>query len=176
MADEVLRLEAKTFQVAADFGHELEAVGWMVVTAESCTGGAIARALTEIGGSSRWFERGFVTYSNEAKQELIGVSALSLTAHGAVSEVVAREMAQGALRHSHAQLAISVTGVAGPSGGSAEKPVGTVCFGWATVDRVESRTVHFAGDRVMIRLQTAILAMQVACGWLPSQRPGGLVA
>lgn len=176
MADEVLSLEARTFQLAADLGHELEAAGWMVVTAESCTGGAIARALTEIGGSSRWFERGFVTYSNEAKQESIGVSASSLLAYGAVSEVVAREMAQGALRHSRAQLAIAVTGVAGPSGGSVDKPVGTVCFGWATADRVESRTIRFDGDRVRIRLQTAILAMQVARGWLPNRATRSLLA
>ncbi|MBF9266417.1 CinA family protein, partial [Acidovorax cattleyae] len=104
--------------------------GWMMATAESCTGGMIAGACTDLAGSSQWFERGFVTYSNTAKTELLGVPAALIDTHGAVSEPVARAMAEGALRHSRAHAALSVTGVAGPGGGSVAKPVGTVWFGW----------------------------------------------
>src|ERR1035437_4219013 len=109
-------------------GAKLRAKGLMLTTAESCTGGWVAQAVTAIAGSSAWFERGFVTYSDAAKQEMLGVSARTLAAHGAVSEQTARKMAIGALAHSHAQVALAITGIAGPDGGSAEKPVGTVCF------------------------------------------------
>lgn len=125
---------------------------WFLCTAESCTGGLIAAACTELPGSSAWFERGFVTYANAAKVELLGVDAALIDAHGAVSEPVARAMAAGALQHSHAQVAIAVTGVAGPSGGSAAKPVGTVWFGFAFGSGdVNTELCHFEGDRAAVR-------------------------
>ena len=126
----------------------------MMATAESCTGGMIAAACTDLSGSSAWFERGFVTYSNEAKIELLGVAPVLIRDHGAVSEAVARAMAQGAIQHSHAQVAVAVTGVAGPTGGSAEKPVGTVWFGFATPAGVVSELRRFNGDRAAVRAAT----------------------
>lgn len=125
--------------------------GWMLATAESCTGGLIAAACTDLAGSSRWFERGFVTYSNAAKTELLGVAPALIAEHGAVSDAVVRAMVQGALAHSGAQVAVAVTGVAGPDGGSADKPVGTVWLGWATPGGVHSACHHFAGDRATVR-------------------------
>lgn len=127
---------------------------WMLATAESCTGGLIAGACTDLAGSSAWFERGFVTYSNTAKTEMLGVDATLIATHGAVSEPVVRAMVQGALQHSRAQVAVAVTGVAGPTGGSADKPVGTVWFGWATPAGVHSEMQHFAGDRAAVRTAT----------------------
>ena len=127
---------------------------WKLATAESCTGGMIAATCTDLAGSSNWFERGFVTYSNEAKTELLAVDPALIAAHGAVSEVVARAMAFGAIRHSHAQVSIAVTGVAGPSGGSAEKPVGTVWFGFQVDGRLTSETKRFPGDRAAVREAT----------------------
>lgn len=124
---------------------------WLLATAESCTGGLIAGACTDVSGSSNWFERGFVTYSNAAKTELLGVPASLIETHGAVSEDVARAMAAGALQHSHAQVAVAVTGVAGPTGGTAEKPVGLVWFGFALPDRVLTQQMNFAGDRAAVR-------------------------
>ena len=132
----------------------LKARGLMMATAESCTGGLIAGACTELSGSSDWFERGFVTYSNAAKHGMLGVPALLIEQHGAVSEPVARAMASGALAHSPAQLAVAVTGVAGPTGGSAEKPVGTVWFGWATPEGVFTEHQRFDGDRAAVRQAT----------------------
>ena len=134
--------------------RELKARGLMMATAESCTGGLIAGACTEISGSSEWFERGFVTYSNAAKCELLDVPVALIDQHGAVSEPVARAMAAGALAHSPAQLAVAVTGVAGPTGGSAEKPVGTVWFGWATPQGVFTEHQRFDGDRAAVRQAT----------------------
>ena len=128
--------------------------GWCMATAESCTGGLIAGACTDLAGSSGWFERGFVTYSNEAKTEMLGVDAALIATHGAVSEPVARAMAAGALRHSHAQVSAAVTGVAGPTGGSAEKPVGTVWFGWSVRGILTSEKQRFEGDRAAIRQAT----------------------
>jgi nicotinamide-nucleotide amidase len=127
---------------------------WMLATAESCTGGLIAAACTDLAGSSVWFERGFVSYSNASKTELLGVDAALITQAGAVSELVVHAMAQGALAHSCAQVAVAVTGVAGPSGGSTDKPVGTVWFGWATPTGVITQAMHFAGDRAQIRAAT----------------------
>ena len=127
---------------------------WMLATAESCTGGLIAAACTDLAGSSNWFERGFVTYSNAAKTELLGVPAELIEQFGAVSEPVARAMAAGALAHSHAQVAVAVTGVAGPGGGSVDKPVGTVWFGWATPSGQHSECQRFAGDRAAVRAAT----------------------
>ena len=137
----------------------LQKRGWLMATAESCTGGMIAAACTDLAGSSNWFERGFVTYSNAAKTELLGVDPVLIDTHGAVSEPVARAMAQGALDRSHAQAAVAVTGVAGPGGGSADKPVGTVWFGWATPAGVTSEVRHFGGDRAAVRQATAAHAL-----------------
>lgn len=123
----------------------------LMATAESCTGGLIAAACTAVAGSSAWFERGFVTYSNEAKTDLLGVDAALIAEHGAVSEAVACAMAQGAIVRSNAQVAVAVTGVAGPTGGSADKPVGTVWFGWSVLGKVQAERQHFEGDRAAVR-------------------------
>ena len=128
--------------------------GWMLATAESCTGGMIAAACTDLAGSSNWFERGFVSYSNAAKSELLAVDPALIAAHGAVSEVVARAMAFGAIRHSQAQVSVAVTGVAGPAGGSKDKPVGTVWFGFQVDGLLTSETRLFAGDRAAVRAAT----------------------
>ena len=138
----------------ANLARVLEERGWRMASAESCTGGMIAAACTDLAGSSNWFERGFVSYSNEAKTDLLGVDAGLIVRHGAVSEAVARAMAQGALDCSRAQAAVAVTGVAGPGGGSAAKPVGTVWFGWATPLGVVSEMRHFPGDRASVRQAT----------------------
>ena len=133
---------------------------WMLATAESCTGGMIAAACTDLSGSSNWFERGFVTYSNEAKTELLGVDAAAIASHGAVSEVVARAMAFGAVRFSHAKVSVAVTGVAGPTGGSVEKPVGTVWFGFMVDGLLTSETRRFDGDRAAVRAATVQFAIE----------------
>ena len=133
----------------------LRARGWKIATAESCTGGLIAAACTAVAGSSDWFERGFVTYSNEAKAELLGVPAALIATFGAVSAEVAGAMAEGALAHSHAQLAVAVTGIAGPGGGSATKPVGTVWVALAQAGGAASaELLRLAGDRATVREQT----------------------
>lgn len=138
----------------------LQARGWMLATAESCTGGLIAAACTDLSGSSNWFERGFVTYSNEAKTELLGVDASAIAQHGAVSEVVARAMAFGAVRRSLAQVSVAVTGVAGPTGGTPDKPVGTVWFGFQVDGKLVSETRRFDGDRAAVRAQTVQHALR----------------
>ncbi|WP_041945984.1 CinA family protein [Variovorax paradoxus] len=140
--------------------------GWMLATAESCTGGLIAGACTELAGSSAWFERGFVSYSNAAKTELLGVDAALIEAHGAVSEPVARAMAEGAIARSAARAAVAVTGVAGPTGGSPEKPVGTVWFGWSVDGRVRTERRRFDGDRAAVRAATVHYALQTLVGLL----------
>ena len=122
-----------------------------LATAESCTGGMIAAACTDMAGSSAWFERGFVTYSNAAKTDMLGVDSALIAQHGAVSEPVARAMAFGAIRHSQAQISVAVTGVAGPTGGSADKPVGTVWFGFSVSGQLLSERKCFAGDRAAVR-------------------------
>ncbi len=134
--------------------------GWTLASAESCTGGLIAACCTALSGSSDWFERGFVTYSNAAKTEMLGVPAELIERHGAVSEEVARAMALGALAHSRAQIGVAVTGVAGPTGGSAEKPVGTVCFGWAISGQAWAERLRFDGDRDAVRAATVGHALQ----------------
>ncbi|HEY0822490.1 MAG TPA: CinA family protein [Ramlibacter sp.] len=139
----------------------------MLATAESCTGGLIAAACTDLSGSSNWFERGFVTYSNEAKTELLGVEPALIAQHGAVSELVARAMAFGAIRHSHARVSVAVTGVAGPTGGSPHKPVGTVWFGFQVDGQLTSETRHFAGDRAAVRAATVEYALQRLLQLLP---------
>lgn len=143
-------LDANLIQISTT----LLARGWMLATAESCTGGMIAAACTDLAGSSQWFERGFVTYSNEAKTELLGVPAGLIATHGAVSEPVARAMALGAVAHSRAQVAVAVTGIAGPTGGTADKPVGTVWFGWNVNGNITTATRRFDGDRAAVRQQT----------------------
>ncbi len=132
-----------------------------VVTAESCTGGGLAEILTRIPGSSAWFERGFVTYSNESKNELLSVPLETLEQYGAVSEETAIAMAEGALKNSYADISVSITGIAGPDGGSEDKPVGTVCFGWCKRNAAGITTrIIFNGDRLKIREQACMLAMQ----------------
>ncbi len=146
--------------------------GWQLATAESCTGGMIAAACTDLAGSSSWFERGFVTYSNAAKHDSLGVPQDLIAQHGAVSEAVARAMAQGALAHSQAQVAVAVTGVAGPTGGSAAKPVGTVWFGFATPAGVVTETRCFAGDRAAVRQGTVAHAFERLCEIVQAAAPG----
>lgn len=144
-----------------DIALLLKKSNWQLVTAESCTGGLIASSITELPGSSEWFERGFVTYSNLAKQQMLDVSEELLVRYGAVSEEVASAMAAGALRRSNGQIALSVTGVAGPGGGSVEKPVGTVCFGWAA-EGMTPRTLKklIPGNRQDIRLISCQFALE----------------
>ena len=137
--------------------------GWLLATAESCTGGMIAAACTDVAGSSQWFERGFVSYSNEAKAEMLSVPASLIEKYGAVSEEVAAAMAQGALANSNAQIAISTTGIAGPTGAVPGKPVGTVCFGWATAHHVQTERCVFSGDRHAVREQTTQHALKKLC-------------
>jgi nicotinamide-nucleotide amidase len=132
---------------------------WMLATAESCTGGMVAAACTDLAGSSAWLERGFVTYSNAAKTQMLGVDAQLIATHGAVSEPVARAMAQGALQHSAAQVALAITGVAGPGGGTDAKPVGMVWFGFAGPWGVHSEVQHFGGERAAVRQAAALHAL-----------------
>jgi nicotinamide-nucleotide amidase len=143
-----------TPDICQQLATALQQRGWMMATAESCTGGLIAGACTDQSGSSNWFERGFVTYSNQAKMDLLGVDAAVLQREGAVSEAVARAMVQGALSRAPVQVAVAVTGVAGPTGGSATKPVGTVWFGWNIDGVVSSQLQVFAGDRAAVRAAT----------------------
>jgi nicotinamide-nucleotide amidase len=146
--------------LAQQVGVALKEHGMTLVTAESCTGGGIAQAITMISGSSEWFDRGFVTYSNTSKEEMLGVAPHTLEEHGAVSEQTVREMADGALQYSRAQLAVSVSGVAGPTGGTPEKPVGTVWFAWATNDGVQAACHQLSGDRDAIRSKSIQIALQ----------------
>lgn len=146
-------------QLAERLGLGLSARGWRVTTAESCTGGGVAEAITRVAGSSAWFEYGFVSYANRAKIALLGVSEASLANCGAVSEVVVRQMVEGALRAAGADLAVAVSGIAGPGGGSPDKPVGTVWFAWATADHTQARCDHFAGDRAAVRQQAVNAAL-----------------
>ena len=132
---------------------------WTVSLAESCTGGMVCATLTELAGSSEWFERGYITYSNEAKTECLGVPPDLIEVYGAVSEQVAKTMAEGARINSGSNVAISITGIAGPTGGSPEKPVGTVCFGWATENQTLTKTMLFDGDRQMVRQQATEFAL-----------------
>ena len=162
------------FETAAELGGLLKSVGWMVATVESCTGGLIARALTETPGSSAWFDRGFVTYTNRAKVEMVGVDEGTLQASGAVSEATAAEMARGGIARSEARLALAVTGIAGPGGAVPGKPVGTVCFGWALREpgsgpRVRAETVRFEGDRAQVRRAAALHALTVALAMLSAE-------
>ena len=148
-------------KLAAKLGHRLQRAQLMLATAESCSGGWVAKVVTDIPGSSSWFDRGFVTYSNGAKQDMLGVSAGVLDECGAVSEEVAREMACGALDHSLAGVAVAVTGIAGPGGGTDDKPVGTVCFAWVMDGREPvTQRVQFAGNREEVRHQSVRLSLE----------------
>jgi nicotinamide-nucleotide amidase len=148
-------------ELAAELGKRLLAAGQTLSTAESCTGGWVAQCLTAIAGSSAWFDRGFVTYSNQAKMDMLGVPEAVLVTSGAVSENTAKAMAEGALRHSQADWALAITGIAGPLGGSPEKPVGMVCFGWSSRSDglTRSSTRYFVGNREQVRAQAVSFAL-----------------
>jgi len=152
--------EEEITRLATGLGKQLKEQGLKVATAESCTGGWLGQAITSVGGSSQWYERGFITYSNEAKQEMLGVRPETIARYGAVSEQVAREMAEGAVVGSRAAIGIAVTGIAGPQGGSKEKPVGTICFAWAHAGRPTlAETKWFTGGRAAIRSQSVAYAI-----------------
>jgi nicotinamide-nucleotide amidase len=148
-------------QLASELGDKLKARGWMLATAESCTGGWVGQSVTALPGSSQWYERGFITYANDAKIEMLGVPPETLALHGAVSEETASAMAAGALAHSHAQAALAISGIAGPGGGTPKKPVGLVCYGWALSDgTVMSSTCRLDGDRDEIRSRAVAAAFR----------------
>lgn len=163
-------------RLASELGEALRRRRLMLAVAESCTGGWAAQAITSVAGSSAWFDRGFVTYTNMAKHELLGVPAETLKRYGAVSEQTARAMAEGALRASHADVALAITGIAGPGGGSPDKPIGMVCFAWSGRGRETIvRTEHFSGDRAAIRRQAVRRALAGAAGFVQEwgQAPSG---
>ena len=148
-------------QLAAELGEKLRARGWMLATAESCTGGWVGQPITGLPGCSHWYERGFITYANAAKVEMLDVPEETLATHGAVSEQTAAAMAAGALKHSHAQATLAISGIAGPGGGTPQKPVGLVCYGWALVDgTVMSSTCRLDGDREEIRSRAVAAALR----------------
>ncbi|HEV3105611.1 MAG TPA: CinA family protein [Trinickia sp.] len=147
-------------QLAVRAGNKLRDTRLTLTTAESCTGGMVATAITDISGSSGWFDRGFVTYSDQAKTEMIGVPAELIAQHGAVSEPVARAMAEGALRNSRAQVSLAITGIAGPGGGTEKKPVGMVSFAWSNRLHTSVETLVFRGDREQVRVQAAAHALR----------------
>ncbi len=149
-----------TIDLATRVGQTLKAKGLLLATAESCTGGGIAHAVTEIAGSSEWFDCGFVTYSNASKNELLDISEALIAQHGAVSEEIAGAMAEGAVANSSSDLAVSTTGIAGPGGAVPGKPVGTVCFGWRVGDKTYTERLVFKGDRQQVRAQTVEHALK----------------
>lgn len=154
-------MDDELYLLAESVGNALKQHAMMLATAESCTGGWVGEAVTAVPGSSLWFDRGFITYTNEAKQEMLGVSAATLEQHGAVSEETVREMASGALKISRAQTALAISGIAGPGGGSPEKPVGTVWFAWAFENgTVTSERRQFSGDRQDVRQQAVGTALR----------------
>lgn len=147
--------------IAKSVGEKLLSKGWFLATAESCTGGLVSKLVTDVAGSSQWFDRGFITYTNDAKIQMLGVSESTLNQYGAVSEQTVREMAEGVVVRSAAQCSIAISGIAGPSGGSLEKPVGTICFAWKWPDQeTQSCAKHFEGDRESIRQQAAIYCLE----------------
>ncbi|MDJ0862668.1 MAG: nicotinamide-nucleotide amidase [Gammaproteobacteria bacterium] len=148
-------------RLSARVGKLLKERGLMLATAESCTGGWVAQVVTSVSGSSDWFDRGFVSYSNQSKLEMLGIRSETLDRHGAVSEEVAKEMATGALTNSRAQVSVAISGIAGPAGGTPNKPIGTVWLAWAMEGKEpRSRSTHFAGDREMVRQQAVMAALQ----------------
>ena len=154
-------MDLELYRLAESVGQTLKREGLLLASAESCTGGWIGEAVTAVPGSSDWYERGFITYSNAAKQEMLGVLSATLESHGAVSEPTVREMAAGALKNSHAAVAVSVSGVAGPSGGTATKPVGMVCIGWCVRGSAPfAVTKYFTGDRESVRRQSVVAALE----------------
>ena len=155
-----MKLDAEIEHLAIELGKALGQRGWLAATAESCTGGGVATAITDIAGSSGWFDRGFVTYTNEAKQQMLGVSGEALAQHGAVSEAVVLEMARGALAHSSAAISVAISGIAGPGGATEDKPVGTVWLAWADRNgRHHSLLARFDGDRRQVRQQAVRQAL-----------------
>lgn len=164
--------------LARQVGQILKDNGLKLVSAESCTGGWIGQIVTAVPGSSAWYDRGFITYSNLSKQQMLHVQPQTLARFGAVSEQTAREMVQGALAASQAQIAVSVTGIAGPAGDSAEKPVGTVCFAWLlknlSISTASSRTCYFSGDRAAVRRQSVAVALQGILELLKNSAPVNL--
>ena len=154
-------MDAQLETLSRIVGDHLQSRGWRLATAESCTGGWVAEVVTATAGSSHWFDSGFITYSNDAKVALLGVSPMTLARHGAVSENTTASMAKGTLERTEADVALSISGIAGPGGGSADKPVGTVCFGWArTGEAPQTATCHFDGDRESVRRQAVIFALE----------------
>ena len=154
-------MDRDLFELSVRVGEVLRGRGWMLATAESCTGGWIGECITMVAGSSTWYDRGFITYSNEAKMQMLGVREATLRVHGAVSEHVVLEMARGTLTYSRAQVGVSVSGVAGPGGGTPDKPVGTVCIGWALADgQVRAGDFRFDGDRESVRRQSVVAALR----------------
>jgi len=148
-------------QLAEQIGAALQSRGWMLATAESCTGGWVGEAVTSVAGSSHWYDRGFITYTNQSKQEMLGVSANTLAAYGAVSEQTVGEMAAGALKHSRAHITLAISGIAGPGGATPGKPVGMVCIAWALRSGAAlSQTFQFQGDRAEVRQQAVIAALR----------------
>lgn len=147
-------------ELAAEVGRLLQSKGLLLAVAESCTGGGVAHAITEIAGSSNWFDCGFITYSNASKTELLDVSAALIAQHGTVSEEIAAAMAEGALKNSNAHVTLSTTGIAGPGGAVPGKPVGTVCFGWTVGHNTHTERLVFAGDRQAVRSQTVVHALR----------------
>lgn len=159
-------------ELSANLGQLLQQRDQVLVTAESCTGGGVATAITDIAGSSAWFDRAFVTYSNDAKMEMIGVKSETLGQHGAVSEPVVIEMAHGALAHSNGTLSVAISGIAGPGGGSEEKPVGTVCFAWASSQGWQKvETCLLTGDRASVRLQAVEHALRTLHTYVLEDEP-----
>ena len=147
--------------LASQLGERLQQARQVLACAESCTGGFISKVVTDIAGSSQWFDRGFITYTNQSKMELLGVPEATIAEHGAVSEATARAMASGALAHSQAHISLAVTGIAGPGGGRLDKPVGTVWFAWATrAGSLDSDTQQFPGDRDAVRRQAVVHALE----------------
>ena len=154
-------MDQELYALSEQVGRSLKARGIMMATAESCTGGWIGQVVTMVPGSSKWFDRGFVTYTNEAKQDMLGVKAQTLEAHGAVSEQTVLEMVAGALERSLARVAVAVSGIAGPDGGTPGKPVGTVMFAWGEKGgAMRAQSLRFDGDRDAVRRQTVIVALE----------------
>lgn len=164
-------MDSALYRLAEEVGKALQQRGMMLATAESCTGGWVAEAVTAVPGSSGWFDRGFITYTNDSKQDMLGVAAATLARHGAVSEATVREMASGALKNSRAQVALAISGIAGPTGGTAEKPVGTVWIAWAFANgAVASEKRVFAGGRREVRQQAVERALQGLLDYLEGGR------
>lgn len=154
------KLTQQSIDLATIVSRQLIRRQWLLASAESCTGGLLAKTCTDLAGSSAWFDRAYVTYSNQAKVQMLGVSADLIDSYGAVSEPVAEAMLQGVLQKSDVQVAVSITGIAGPAGGSEQKPVGSVCFGIAVDGDIRLRSVFFEGDRAQIRQQSVNFGLQ----------------